>query len=329
VGTAPIRILRTSDRSQVAQLLERDEFFWVDLAVAEAPQPEELAEIFGLSRAATEALTDFELGGPPSRRLHVDADGVVFPFWCVGRPDSELDAGGGTALGIFRVNVLLHGEFIATMRERPFDLTARVGDIPPGRSEGYAVYVVLDAITGTLVEALAAIEYRIGSFEEGAVDSSLREHMDDKEKVRNLRSRITTLRLRAGQSAALFQRVAEEVELIETLETERGDYTRRVQGQLDRTVSRIDATSDALTNALQVKLNETTYNLTLVASIFLPLTLIVGFFGMNFDWMVSHIDSAGAFWALGVGGMIVPLLAILLLVYFPRRQRRSSTTTGI
>ena len=78
-----------------------------------------------------------------------------------------------------------------------------------------------------------------------------------------------------------------------------------------------------------MKLNETTYNLTLVAAIFLPLTLIVGFFGMNFDWMVRHIDSAAAFWGLGVGGMVVPLLAILLLIYGPRRQRRSSTTTGI
>jgi magnesium transporter len=329
VTTGAITILRSCDRDEIAQLLERDQFFWVDVAAPEAPPPEELAEIFGLSPAATRALLDFEPGGPPSRRLHVDAGGVVFAFWCVGRPDAELDAGGGEALAIFRVNVLLHGEFILTMRERAYDLTGRVGEIPLGRSEGYAVYVVLDAIMGTLVEALAAIESRIGSFEEGAVNSSLREHIDDRDKVRNLRSRITTLRLRAGQQGALFQRVAEEVEQIETLESERHDYTRRIQGQLDRTVSRIDATSDALTNALQVKLNETTYNLTLVAAIFLPLTLIVGFFGMNFKWMTDHIESAAAFWLLGVGGMVVPLLAILLLIYLPRRQRRSRTTTGI
>jgi magnesium transporter len=94
-------------------------------------------------------------------------------------------------------------------------------------------------------------------------------------------------------------------------------------------VTRVDAASQALSNALQVKINETSYRLTVVATIFLPLTLIVGFFGMNFDWMVREIDSAGAFWALGVGGMVVPLLVILLLVYGPRRQRRSSTTTGI
>ena len=209
-----ITILRAGDMDRIEQLLGQDEFFWADLTLEDAPPAEELAKIFGLSSPAARALTEFEPGGPPSRRLHVDADGVVFAFWCVGRPDPELDSGGGEALGIFRVNVLLHGEFILTMCERPFDLNARVGEIPPGRSEGYTVYVVLDAITGTLVEALAAIERRIGSFEEGAVDSGLREHIDDREKVRNLRSRITTLRLRAGQAGAVFERVGEEVELI-------------------------------------------------------------------------------------------------------------------
>src|SRR4030095_8792018 len=118
-----------------------------------------------------------------------------------------------------------------------------------------------------------------------------------------------------GQVAALFQRVGEEIALIDTLESERGDYSRRIQAQLDRTLDRIYATSEALTNALQVKLNETTYTLTLVATIFLPLTLIVGFFGMNFKWMTDHIESAPAFWTLGIGGMVLPLLVIVLWIW--------------
>ena len=44
-------------------------------------------------------------------------------------------------------------------------------------------------------------------------------------------------------------------------------------------MDRIDAASGALSNLLQVKLNETTYRLTVVATVFLPLTFITGFFG--------------------------------------------------
>ena len=50
-----------------------------------------------------------------------------------------------------------------------------------------------------------------------------------------------------------------------------------------------------------MRLNETSHWLTVVATIFLPLTFITGFFGMNFGWMVGEIDTHLAFWLLGVG----------------------------
>ena len=118
----------------------------------------------------------------------------------------------------------------------------------------------------------------------------------------------------------MFERVAAEIAQVPSLEGDGAAYFARIQDQLDHIVDRVDAAGVTLSNAVQVQLNETTYRLTLVATIFLPLSFIAGFFGMNFGWMVDQIGSASAFWLLGVGLMVLPLAIFALIV---RTQQRS------
>ncbi|ATG55779.1 hypothetical protein CFK41_14090 [Brachybacterium ginsengisoli] len=61
--------------------------------------------------------------------------------------------------------------------------------------------------------------------------------------------------------------------------------------------------------------------LTLVATIFMPLTLATGFFGMNFGWMTDHIGSATAFVLLGV--MVPAVLTAITLAVIHRMTRSS------
>ena len=44
--------------------------------------------------------------------------------------------------------------------------------------------------------------------------------------------------------------------------------------------------------------------MSVVATIFVPLTFITGFFGMNFGWMVDRVDGPAAFLLLG---LLVPI----------------------
>jgi magnesium transporter len=66
-------------------------------------------------------------------------------------------------------------------------------------------------------------------------------------------------------------------------------------------------------NEISVNQNEAVKKLTLVATIFLPLSFIVGFFGMNFTWMVDHVTSFAAFAAYGAGSLLLSCVLILLL----------------
>ena len=65
-------------------------------------------------------------------------------------------------------------------------------------------------------------------------------------------------------------------------------------------------------NKISVQQNSTVEQLTILATIFLPLTFVTGFFGQNFGWLVRHQDSFAAFAAYGIGGLAVPLTLLIL-----------------
>lgn len=316
-----IPILPQLDADAIREKLERHEFFWADLTLGEETSLEDLRAVFGLDDEAVGALERFGRGAPdqagPRRRVHVDDEHVVFPFWCVGRPEAEIDAAPG-ALELYEVKVLLHGDYLVTVHERACDLTDLVGDkLPRGRSESYVVYVVLEAMMSTFFRALLVVQDEMVRLETEVLDSEGGARQSPRGLIRAARQRLSELRSVAGPERVLFERASGEMELVPGLEADRRRYFERIDSQLDRLIEGIDAANNGLSTAVEVQLNETTYRLTIVATIFLPLTFLTGFFGMNFDWMVGEVASAGAFWLLGVGGC---LLALSLIIAFLVRQ---------
>lgn len=75
---------------------------------------------------------------------------------------------------------------------------------------------------------------------------------------------------------------------------------------------------------VSVRQNATIERLTILSTVFLPLTFVTGFFGQNFEWLVGHISGFDRFLFYGIGGMLIPLA---LLYFYLRRTRRADQAT--
>jgi magnesium transporter len=64
---------------------------------------------------------------------------------------------------------------------------------------------------------------------------------------------------------------------------------------------------------------EVNKQLTMIATIFLPLTFLTGFFGQNFSFLTDHIlNTEWSFVVFGVGLLLVSI--IVFVIYFRRKR---------
>jgi magnesium transporter len=290
-----------ADRDRVAELLQSGRFFWLDVALRDTT-PDELREVLGIPEETLRALLDFEPDHPSSRKFHADGKRVAFALSAYLEKTAAVE-----------VHLLVSGDYLLTVHEKRVSLPDRLTPYTPeGRSEQYLVYAVLDAMVGSAFDALNEIELALDDLAVMSTDlSGGRVRMAS---LRSISSQLSRMRRRVGPQRGLFERIGVEIKRIEGLESDDEHYFDRIGAQINRLVDAIDAAANALATLIDLRLNETSYWLTVVATIFLPLTFITGFFGMNFGWLVREVDTQLAFWALGVGSLVVGVALIWVLV---------------
>ena len=297
-----MQVLDAIDAGEIGRLRAAHEFFWLDLLAPDAPALTELGALFGLHPVVLEDLRHF--GQRPKVDDYPDYVHVVFYGVQDGRP--------------VEVHLLVHGDALVTVRREPCaQLTGahpQVASVPPEREE-YAVHRVLDALTDSFFPVLEGLDDEIDELE-GRIVAGTGE--DVLQRIVARKRQMTELRrLVVPQREALTRTVG----LLRDLPGFTGDgsheYFRDVHDHLLRIGDGLDSSRDVLTGLLDVQISAQSYRLngyitklTVLGSVFLPLTFITGFFGQNFEWLVTHVDSAAAFWGLGIGLEVAALLGL-------------------
>jgi magnesium transporter len=303
-----MQVLDKVDVDAIRALHESGEFFWLDL---HAPSDAELDELGVLLEIPALAIEDTkEFGQRP--KLDDYGSRVLVVFY--GAHETEL----------VEVHVHVSGAEVVTVRRGP---CAHLGEARQRaaaahvRTEQDLVYRVLDALAESLRALADAYSAEVQELEEVAFE---RPSGEERRRMSKLRSTLFRLQQILVPQRDMLARGGDLLESLPGLERDVARHPfRDVHDELVLTVNEVDYLRELLSEAVNVLLNQMAGRLTIVATIFLPLTFATGFFGMNFGWLVRHIDSVETFFVLGVGGMIVPLvIAAVLLVragYFGRR----------
>jgi magnesium transporter len=300
-----MEVLDRLDRERIEALRARDEFFWVDLHSPSEEEVETLGEVFGFHPIALEDTLHFD------QRPKLDGydEYALLVFYGVGFDGDEPRP--------VEVHLFLHGSFIITVHRDPCDelddLRDRLAE-ESKRSETYIVYRILDALTDTFFPVLERMDDEIEGLEGAVVD---RPTGAERARIFRLRRHLVSLRKIVTPQRDIFARAVDDITEIPGLEPGGRDYFRDVYDHLIRISELVDSYRDLLSGLTDVylstvsnRLNETMKQLTVISTIFLPLTFVTGFFGQNFGWMVRHIGSAEAFFGLGVGGSLAAGAAI-------------------
>jgi len=304
-----VQILHEVEDPRIPELLARDEFFWLKLQGCSDAQIAEMGQKFGLHPLAIEDSQEF---GQRPKLDDYDTTALLV-FYGVD-PD-------GTPV---EVHMHVSGSWMITIHERDHQLfkhaEERIHREPP-KTEEEAIYRVVDALTDSFFPVLDGIDERIDDLMDQMLE---RPRQDQRQDLFHLRRRLIELRRVAAPQRDILARGGDVLGRLPGLEADHArDWFRDVYDHLVRIAELIDSYRDLLSGALDLylstvsnRLNAISTQLTIVASIFLPLSFITGFFGQNFGTLTRHIDTAAAFYGYGVGSMV--LSAVVLLWYFKR-----------
>jgi magnesium transporter len=302
------------DERRIREYMRRDHFLWLDLTSPSHEDLGRLRELFGFHPLAIEDTEEF------GQRPKLDSYGdYIFLVFCGAWPD-----GADKAARLHEVHMFISGQYLVTIHRDTLPVLDQQREELDGQvlhSEQFLLYRVLDSLTDSFFPVLSDMDNEIDEIEAAVLLNPTDRQL---ERLFALKRQLVAMRKVVTPQRDLFASSIDQLAELPGLQLDERDYFRDIYDHLIRISDLIDSYRDLLSGATDLYLstisnrqNDVMKQLTVIATIFLPLAFITGFFGMNFGWMVRHVTAGWSFWVLGVGSMLATVAWLLL--FFRRK----------
>jgi magnesium transporter len=313
-----MEVLTKVDEARIRSHLEDDEFFWLDLHAPSADAFARVGDMLGLHAMAMEDTREF--GQRP--KVDVYESHVLVVFYTARRTGSD-----EPVASPLEVHVYVSGSFILTVRQEECDLLDDLhGALVPEdkETEDYLVYRIFDTLTDAWYPAINAVERQVDGLEEEVFVRARREQLSRiyrlRQEVREHHRLVTEQRDHFLPAAEAIRNLAGLTRGSKEYLRDVGDHLAQISGELHRQYEDLMSLAQTYFNANADRLTQTATRLTVVGTIFVTWTLVTGFFGQNFEWLVRSVSTRTDFLVFGLGGLIVPTVVLGALFWSKRRD---------
>lgn len=304
---------KTATVESVRDAIKNAEPFWLDITVLDAEAIALLADDFAVHPLALEDLGTF--GQRPKFDTY---DQHVYLVMHGARDD-------GT--GTIEVHSFYSEGYLITVHREPlhvFDVVRTHAAVirQHGVANGlFLLYRVAAALVEGFFPVLARFDDAIDELEDKILANPTDEQLGT---LFQMKRSLVTFRKVVTPERDVFAGIAAGALELPGMTSDAERYYRDLYDHLIRVSDLVDSYRDLLTGAVDThlsvvsnRLNVVMKQLTIIATIFLPLSFLTGFFGQNFSVLVAHIQGPAAFWGAGLG---LDLAAVVgLLAFFKRR----------
>ena len=261
-----------------------------------------------------------DIVNPEQRPKMEEYDGFIFVTLRMLSYDGENDGIGGE-----QVSLVLGENFVISFQEREGDVFEPVRERIRGKKgrivrqgPDYLAYALFDIVVDNYFDILEKVGDRVELIDTEVLESPSPSSLHGIQKMKRemifLRKSVWPLR----EVISSLERT--ETALIgETTHV----YLRDVYDHTIQVVETVESLRDVISGLLDLymtsvsnRMNEVMKVLTIIATIFIPLTFIAGIYGMNFE----HMPELGIRWAYPAVWGVMVLVALVMLSFFRRKK---------
>jgi magnesium transporter len=183
------------------------------------------------------------------------------------------------------------------------------------------IYLIIDQLVDSFLPVLNDLDNQIDDVEDAILVQPTEQQLG---QLFTMKRRLITMRKVVTPERDMFASVSSGVTELPGVNDDGLRYLRDVYDHLIRISDLIDGYRDLLSGVMDThlstvsnRLNVVMKQLTIIATVFLPLSFLPGFFGQNFAWMVTRITGLWQFLVFAVG---LELVSAVLLVYLFRKR---------